>query len=263
MSIPTGLPPSVLAEIPAGSPPDGQLSNFVDPPSIGPAFVTVGAIVTAIMMVFVMIRFYAKTFIVKKLSPDDWTCLIATIAALIVYGFEVVGVTQGVFGRHQWDVSLLDLTKPEFYIPTYVTNWMSSIAVAFAKSTFFLLYLQIFAPFKGIRWAIYIGLGFTIIWYTVFTIAQLYLLTPENGEGFIKQFAEQRQLDTLKISIPITAGSVFIDFYAFVIPIIGVSKLQLSRKRKFGVLLIFLTGFMFVCYASRSRCTLTRITVPA
>ena len=71
MSIPTGLPASVLAQIPAANPPDGTLPNFKDPPSIGPAFVTVGAIVTAIMMVFVLVRFYAKIFIVKKMAPDD------------------------------------------------------------------------------------------------------------------------------------------------------------------------------------------------
>ena len=124
-----------------------------------------------------------------------------------------------------------------------MTNWLSSIAVALAKATFFLLYLQIFRPFKGIRYAIYFGLAFTAVWYTAFTITQLYFLTPQH-ETFVQQFAEPRQEQTLIISIPITAGSVVIDFYAFIIPMVGVSKLQLSRKRKIGVLLIFLTGFM-------------------
>ncbi|KAL9100719.1 MAG: hypothetical protein Q9187_009332, partial [Circinaria calcarea] len=58
-------------------PPPGVTPNFDNPTNIGPPLLGVGAVFVAIMFIFLAIRIYVKTKIVRKSSPDDYTCGIA------------------------------------------------------------------------------------------------------------------------------------------------------------------------------------------
>jgi hypothetical protein len=111
------------------------------------------------------------------------------------------------------------------------------------KCTFFLLYFQIFRPLKWLRIGIYSGLVFTIIAYLGFMIAQLALLTPHPGENWLQQYQDPREFRVDELSVPLSAVSLGIDIYIFVFPMVGISQLQLSNRRKLGVMAIFLTGF--------------------
>lgn len=54
MSSSTPLAP--LDKIPVQQPPDGQTSNLVNPPSLGPDLIVVDAVFTSIMLVVVLLR---------------------------------------------------------------------------------------------------------------------------------------------------------------------------------------------------------------
>ena len=65
-------PPGVdLSQIPALNPPPGVVPNFVDPFSRGPGIITAIGVITAIMLLFVMARMYAKAFYVRSFTADD------------------------------------------------------------------------------------------------------------------------------------------------------------------------------------------------
>ena len=68
MSIPPGVP---LSEIPALQPPPGVTPNFVNPPTIAPALVTVNAVFLALMIVAVSIRIFSKGVLLRSLGWDD------------------------------------------------------------------------------------------------------------------------------------------------------------------------------------------------
>ncbi|KAH8586210.1 hypothetical protein B0O99DRAFT_703747, partial [Bisporella sp. PMI_857] len=156
---------------------------------------------------------------------------------------------KGGFGHHGWDLSVLAVLNPWFSVPLYIHNWTSTIILALAKVTFFIFYLQLFRPLKTLRMAIWAGLVFTIVIFTGYTIAQLVSLSPRPGQSWAEVYEEPRIRNILKISVPVSATSFGVDVYILLLPVFGVAKLKLSTRRKFGVLIIFLTG-LGACIAS-------------
>jgi hypothetical protein len=59
--------------VPAATPPNGTISNFVDPPNIGYRQTTTNIVVLVIMVIVVLLRLYTRIFIVKSFGYDDCT----------------------------------------------------------------------------------------------------------------------------------------------------------------------------------------------
>jgi hypothetical protein len=57
--------------IPAGSPPVGQTSNFVNPPYIGGKFVAVNCIFLPLAVIALGIRTWTRLFVVRSFRWDD------------------------------------------------------------------------------------------------------------------------------------------------------------------------------------------------
>ena len=112
------------------------------------------------------------------------------------------------------------------------------------KITFFLLYLQLFRPIKVLRVCIYAGMIFTVGFYLSATVAQFYFETPRRGETFVSHQLGPLAKNSLNLSIPLSAVGVVIDFYILILPIVAVSRLQLAKKRKIALCLVFGTGSM-------------------
>lgn len=125
-------------------------------------------------------------------------------------------------------------------------NWLATLILPFAKVTFLLFYIQVFRPFRWLRILCYFGIIFTTTTFLAFLIAQMALETPHPGESWLQMDEDPRELESLKyLSIPITATSLGVDLYIFVLPMIGVAKLKLSRRRRLEIVPVFLTGFTF------------------
>jgi hypothetical protein len=127
-----------------------------------------------------------------------------------------------------------------------MTNWPTGLVWAFAKTSFFLMYLQLFQPLKWIQWTCYLGLFLNWGFYSGVVAATLYFTAPHVGETWVEASMNPRAVGALHMTLPIASGSLFLDIYILVIPIIAISGLQLTMKRKWPVLVVFGTGFTFV-----------------
>ncbi|KAI9695556.1 MAG: hypothetical protein M1820_008569 [Bogoriella megaspora] len=260
MSSLEGLPDSVLAQIPLLPPPPGVVSNFVNPPNNGTSFIVFGAVIVPVMLAFFSIRLYTKFCIIRQRSWDDLTCSLAALGAVLHYTVTTLcnsmvlgwgtrltldaAVTKGKFGRHCWDISIYDTSRPWYGITTYMVNWSATLILPFAKLTFYIFYINLFRPFKWIRILCYLGIVVTTTAYLGFLVAQLALTTPHPGESWLEMNEDPRPLKIPKyLSIPITALSFGTDLYIFALPILGIAKLDLTRHRKIGVSFVFMTGF--------------------
>ena len=102
------------------------------------------------------------------------------------------------------------------------------------KLSLLLLNHRILAPDKVTRYLIYFGMTFSFLAYTPMM--------------FLNIFVDATTLVTTnKILRAVNLAS---DVYILCVPIAAVSMLQLSFKKKLGVMFVFITGIMYVV----SRC---------
>ena len=100
------------------------------------------------------------------------------------------------------------------------------------KLSLLLLYLRIFAPNNITRCLIYLGMAVCAVAYTVLLFLNIF-----------------SHIDTV-IAAKKSLGAINLasDIYILCVPIPTVSKLQLSTKKRIGVMVIFATGFMYVVF---------------
>ena len=65
------IPESVLAILPAATPPPGVLANFIDPPTRVPVLLGLGSTFLLIALLCYTVRIYTKVAIVKSWKWDD------------------------------------------------------------------------------------------------------------------------------------------------------------------------------------------------
>ncbi|KAJ2986021.1 hypothetical protein NUW58_g5231 [Xylaria curta] len=203
------------------------------------------------MLVFASIRFYVKVIVRRKVTADDWTTLAAVVSpaffnigTLWYYAICIHAVTRAKFGTHMWDMSVAHTLSDDFLIieAGFLVNWPSGIVWAFAKTSFFLMYLQVFGPLLWLRVAVYVGLVINWLFYTIVTISGFVYQVPNPGQTWQQGFMNQRYSQSFKWAIPVASGSLILDVYILVLPIIAILNLQLNTKKKLGFIAVFATG---------------------
>lgn len=111
----------------------------------------------------------------------------------------------------------------------------------FAKLSIFLLYLRLFHINRSTRWAIYLGILWTLLTYLPFLVVTPYLCAPHVGEKWTLEVA-MRCNDALDWEIASAAMAVILDTYIFVLPLPILKALPLSRGRKWGLVAVFGTA---------------------
>ena len=120
----------------------------------------------------------------------------------------------------------------------------------FAKLTFFLLYLQLSRPMIWLRYVSYGGATITVLYYTGLIIYTLAVTSPAPKQSWQDVSRGPGDQAVLRLAVEFACVNLALDIFILVLPIAGVSRLQLSRRRKLGVVSVFLTGGMWVKYHS-------------
>ncbi|KAL9074038.1 MAG: hypothetical protein Q9157_004528 [Trypethelium eluteriae] len=136
----------------------------------------------------------------------------ATLLTNAYYAACVLGVQNGYVGRHSWDVSVAQLMESDFFVTSYIENILCPAGLGFIKLSFFLLYMHLFAPFKGLRIAIWIGGTISTAFYTIIVILSFVFDTPRPGETFAAHTATKMATKQVHMSVPLAAISVVLDF---------------------------------------------------
>ncbi|CAG8956288.1 hypothetical protein HYFRA_00003668 [Hymenoscyphus fraxineus] len=249
----TNAPPELLAFLgntPAIPPPPGIVSNFLDPENHGAAQVKATSILLAVTLVFFLSRVYVKLFLTKKVTWDDGTIVLAVLSAVGYYVACTWGVQKGRVGTHLWNISILQASNPNLLIPSYLASVLTPPTFLFLKTSFFIFYLQIFDRIRWLRMAIWFGLVVNVLLNTFFTISSFIYATPKKGESLLSHQTSNGEVKLMRMSVPQSSIGLVLDLYILVVPILGVAGLKMSARRKTGLVLIFLSGFMAcVCSA--------------
>lgn len=124
----------------------------------------------------------------------------------------------------------------------YITIVTITPALAFVKVTFLLQYYEIFWPFRWVRISIYIGGVICVAFYSAITVTMFALNTPRNGQSWEANQVAVHTFAAAKLSVPTGTVGAATDIFLLVLPIRATMKLQLPRKKKIGLIIIFMTG---------------------
>jgi hypothetical protein len=106
------------------------------------------------------------------------------------------------------------------------------------------MYLRILCIVPWYRYAIYFGLFINWGFYLAAIIAALYFNCPAPGQSWQELAETARYRESFNMSIPIPVGSLILDVYILLLPIIPILRLQMSSQKKAGFIAVFTTGIM-------------------
>jgi hypothetical protein len=157
----------------------------------------------------------------------------AVIGTLILYSTTLWISIRGNLDTDLHGNNILEaLTDDAFITPACVLLTVLPVTYGFMKSTFFILYLQLFYQLRWMRISATIGLCVSVAAYIAFTAATLYLFIMNNIVAYGM------------VAIPISAFGLASDITILILPIIAVANLNVSRRKKFAAVLIFLSGLL-------------------
>ncbi|KAK8131205.1 hypothetical protein PG984_007643, partial [Apiospora sp. TS-2023a] len=136
-------------------------------------------------------------------------------------------------------------TRPHTCFGRHLRSWLGCMAV---KSTLLLFYLRIFSPQPNAKRLIWSGLIFIVVFYLISFIVTLASCLPRPEDGGWSSLNPTRgercwEEDSRFAEIQGILGALT-DLYVWIVPMTMVAKVRLSRKQKFGVYGVFLTGFL-------------------
>lgn len=112
------------------------------------------------------------------------------------------------------------------------------------KLSLLFLYLKVFRPNATLKYFIYFGIAFTILFYTSVMVAFFIIYMPRKGESLFTLLFKPRIRIGVAVAIVQGAFNVGSDLYILCLPIPGVWQLQAPLSKKIGISAIFLTGIL-------------------
>ncbi|KAL5392312.1 hypothetical protein DPSP01_000826 [Paraphaeosphaeria sporulosa] len=207
-----------------------------------------------------------------KTQVGTHTCLIMGVIAVLVYLLRVVArlpMLGGQWGLDDWAMTAsmlfiiplticafllneLGLGKDMWYVPFdnitkileifYFTELLYLTAIALTKISILLFYLRIF-PHKGLRRAIYVTIVLCVLYIIGFVTATALQCIPVKQAWLRWDGEHHGKCTNLNAIAWLSAGvNIVLDLFVIILPMGEIKKLSMSRRRRFGVMLMFLVG---------------------
>ena len=108
------------------------------------------------------------------------------------------------------------------------------------------MYIRIFWPLRSLVYGAYAGAAATVLFYVAILAVDLAYSAPAPGQSMLDNALHPRPCPGINLNVLVTAFGLALDVYILVLPIAGLSTLQMPLKRKIGVMMVFLTGLLCV-----------------
>ncbi|OTB03634.1 hypothetical protein M426DRAFT_173895 [Hypoxylon sp. CI-4A] len=237
---------------PAMPPPDG-ISNFDDPPNRN----IIGQVVLPLCFAFttlaVFLRTYARLFCIKRIGVPD-------ILMIIAFGCYVVEIYLGYrlrfdagFYVHTWDIRQGEMATIQF--PLFLSGSFYIGAVSTIKAAMLLDWARICSldgPRVGFSWLCYGVLGASTVFYIIILFVMNFACVPVRKMWDPLFNGGSCAFDTNAVYISLAAVSFSIDIILLLLPQRIIWGLNMSRRTKAGLSVLFAIG-IFGCVAAGFR----------
>lgn len=212
-----------------------QISCLVIPPVF-----TFVAIVTYILRAFTRIR------IVKHFGPEDWACLVALCASIVLTALVCAETVYGL-GLH---VDQIDMsTASTMFTLFYMSVWIYNIALSMTKISILLQYIRLFVT-SSVRIVCWIVLAATIVFGFWSVLGNIFLCKPVAY--WWDKSLDGHCMDERAVWLSNSIVNMATDIIIVLIPLPVVFTLCISIKQKLILTLLFVLGG-FGCITSGLR----------
>ncbi|KAJ5775559.1 uncharacterized protein N7511_000570 [Penicillium nucicola] len=209
---------------------------------------TVSVVFTGLATWFVAVRMYTRIKLMRKVESNDWMVIIALVNSYVFMGLDIVEALSGM-GTHIKDIPphILERQMKAFWltIPFY------NAAVLCAKASILMQYFRVFPTYR-MRVVCWVMISILAI-YGTWAVTSAFL----NCIPVAKFWDPSIQGHCLsKTGLWFSNASMHIatDLAILIIPIPALMAVDLPRKQKFALMLMFGLGG-FVCITSIVRLT--------
>lgn len=116
---------------------------------------------TAIGVIAVAARLYARLFITRAAGIDDAIIGVALLLAIGSSVLNVYGAEALYVGYHNWDIPVSDFTRTR--LNSWCAQWLYSGALSAVKISLLLFYRRLSGPFsRFFLWATWIGITYNL-----------------------------------------------------------------------------------------------------
>ncbi|AEO70528.1 uncharacterized protein THITE_2092033 [Thermothielavioides terrestris NRRL 8126] len=230
-----------LCAIPLGKPPEGQVSNFVDPPSLSRINIVINGTVMASTFLIVAGRLFVNRMM-KMLTWSDYLALMALVLSLTEASLML---TQLRLARHAWDIPVCwrlgNATKIYFARACLVIT-----ATALAKAAILLLFNQMFTVERRAHVAILAGLVVNGVLFLLGIAFESYDVVPAPGQTWDQAALSDKSDRFSTWAIATGVLTLLLDIYIFVLPVPFIARLNWSTRQRLKALAMFSTGLLAV-----------------
>ncbi|KAI0853541.1 hypothetical protein F5Y00DRAFT_270687 [Daldinia vernicosa] len=225
-------------------PPSGAESNFVNPYTLQPALIIVSVLTLSICTVSIAARSYARAVILKQFDLDDCALLVAGILITAFTALQLVAGNNGQ-GEHQRNITQADIAKLLFYsniieVIYGPTIFFSKYVVLRQIESIFLNHRRQHLAYKVVWILIWVNLAF----YAAISVCFLFACVPR--EKIWNTQVEGHCIDAQSSVVTTSAINVVSDLSIFIIPMLGIWKLQIPLAKKFGAVTVFAIGVLAI-----------------
>ncbi|SCV36303.1 related to integral membrane protein [Fusarium fujikuroi] len=206
--------------------------------------------VLILALIAIALRFTARNIQQTKIHWDDWVIIISMVLVGGTAGLAISGGHYGA-GKHIWAVDLDSLQQ--IYKILFAYTFLYSASCAVIKISILLFYGRIFVSTEllfslSMKFGYFLSISYPmVIWITMGNVCR-------PLDHFWTQFAGTNGtcIDINKFFLALGIINMINDFYILLIPIPHIFRIQMSLRKKIGVVSILLLGG-FVCAASVVR----------
>ena len=218
-------------------------SNFNSHEHLASTIIGITTITSGLAFLMLAARLYNTFRVTRSSGLDDYTCILAFLFSMANTGLVI---HSRHYARHIWDISLDEFNTGTSYVRIILAEivvgafgWLSS------KLSILLLLFRLFSPNRLTRYLLSLGIGWALT-ISVITLALAgAMCAPRHGETFDNLTLSSRCSHQTTWAVVHSVLILILDFYILYVPIPRIWRLQLSLKRKIGVLSIFMTSIVY------------------
>ncbi|KAL4778352.1 hypothetical protein BJX76DRAFT_362816 [Aspergillus varians] len=235
-----------LLEGPAGPPPPGVVANFVDPPNLQVAGQAIVIVLWSLASICFAIRIYTKAFIIRRIRVSDYAMIIAWAISIGYFpiAWRVGEIAPGI---DQWNLQLRELISLLYWF--HIGLVLYSICIFFVKLSILRQFLEVFNRERDyFFWICHCFIWLNLIYYTILTFTVIFSCRPIS-KAWDLLITDGSCLNTRLQIVIAGVINTLSDVTILILPHLKIWKLQMSRRKKCAVSMVFLVG-LIACIAA-------------